>query len=53
MTEIPLQSQLFPLNRRVDLAKDRRHCAPRLDLADRFHPVLHHFHYIINNEDYL
>ena len=23
---------------------DRRHCAPTLDLDDRFHPILHHFH---------
>ena len=44
--EIPLQSQLYPLNRRVDLTKDRRHCAQSLDLdlADPFHPTLHHFH---------
>ena len=30
ITEIPLQSQLYPLNRRVDLTQDRRH----LDLAE-------------------
>ena len=45
-TEILLQSQFYPLNQRVDLTQDRRHCAPSLDLdlADRFHPTLHHFH---------
>ena len=31
-TEIPLQTKLYPLNRRVDyLTQDRRHCAPSLD----------------------
>ena len=43
-----LQSQLCLLNQRVDLAQDRRHCAPSLDLylADCFHPILHHFHHL-------
>ena len=47
-TEIPQQSQLYPLNRRVDLTQDRRHCAQSLDLdlAERFHPILHHFNYL-------
>ena len=46
ITEILLQSQLYPLNQRVDLTQDRCHCAPSLDLdlANRFHPILHHFH---------
>ena len=32
--------------RRCDSSRDRRHCAPTLDLDldDRFHPILHHFH---------
>ena len=42
-TEIPLQTQLYPLNRRVDyLTQDRRHCAPSLDLD----LVPHHFHHL-------
>ena len=47
-TEIPQQSQLYPLNRRVDLTQDRRHCAQSLDLdlAERFHPILHHFNHL-------
>ena len=24
-----------------DSSQDRRHCAPTLDLDDRFHPILH------------
>ena len=46
-TKILLQSQLYLLNQRVDLTQDRRHCAPSLDLADPFHPILHHFHIYI------
>ena len=48
ITENPLKSRLYPQNRRVDLTQDRRHCAPSLDLdlADRFHPILHHFHHL-------
>ena len=47
-TEILLQSQLYLLNQRVDLIQDRRHCALslNLDLADCFHPILHHFHHL-------
>ena len=45
-TEILLQSQLYPLNQRVHLTQDRRHCATSLDLADLFHPILHHFHHL-------
>ena len=45
-TKIPLQSQLYPLNQRVDLTQDSRHCAQSLDLANRFHPTLHHFHHL-------
>ena len=42
-TEIPLQTQLYPLNRRVDyLTQDRRHCAPSLDLD----LIPHHFHHL-------
>ena len=42
-TEIPLQSQLYPLNQRVDyLTQDCRRCAPSLDLD----PVPHHFHHL-------
>ena len=46
--ENPLQSQLFPLNGRVDLTQDRSHCAASLDLdlADRIHPILHHIHHL-------
>ena len=46
-TEILLQSQLYPLYQKVNLTQDR-HCAPRLDLnlADRFHPILHHFYHL-------
>ena len=32
--------------RRCDSNQDRRHCAPTLDLDDRFHPILHHFHHV-------
>ena len=40
-TEIPLQTQLYPLNWRVDyLTQDRRHCAPSPDL------IPHHFHHL-------
>ena len=44
-TEILLQSQLYPLYQRVDLTQDR-HCAQSLDLdlAGRFHSLLHHYH---------
>ena len=47
-TEILLQSQLDPLNQRVGVPQDRRHCAPSLDLdlADNFYPILHHFHHL-------
>ena len=31
-TDILLQSQLYPLNERVDLTQDRRRCALSLDL---------------------
>ena len=42
-TEIPLQTQLYPLNGRVDyLTQDRRHCAPSLDLD----LIPHHFHHL-------
>ena len=45
--EILLQSQPYPLNQTVDLTQDR-HCASNLDLdlADRFHPILHHFYHL-------
>ena len=33
--------------RRSDSSQDRRHCAPILDLADRFHPILHQFHHLL------
>ena len=29
-----------------DSSQDRRHCAPTLDLDDRFHPILHHFYHL-------
>ena len=49
-SEIVLQSQLYLLNQRVDLTQDHRHCALSLDLdldlANRFHPILHHFHHL-------
>ena len=46
ITEIPLQSQVYPLKRRIDLTQHRCHCAPSLDLdvADHFNQILHHFH---------
>ena len=34
--------------RRSDSSQDRRHCAQSLDLADRFHPILHHFNHLIH-----
>ena len=39
-TEILLQSQLYPLNQRVEPTQDRHHCAPSLDLDHRFDPIL-------------
>ena len=47
-TKFLLQSQLYLLNQRVDLTQDRHHCAPSLDLdlADCFHPILHHFYHL-------
>ena len=32
--------------RRCESSQDRRHCTPTLDLDDRFHPILHHFHHL-------
>ena len=44
-TEIPLQNQLYPLNRRLDyLTQDRHNCAPSLDLD--LDPIPHHFHHL-------
>ena len=47
-TEILRQSQLYPLNQRVDLTQDSRHCSQSLDLdlAECFHPILHHFNHL-------
>ena len=45
-----LQSRPYPLNRSVDLIQDRRHCTPSLDLdlADRFHLILHHLYHLLH-----
>ena len=32
--------------RRCNSSQDCRHCASTLDLDDRFHPILHHFHHL-------